>query len=207
VEGEELVPISALQHYAFCPRQCGLIHLEQSFEENALTLRGRGVHQSIERVDGCVREGLRVEYGLPLFSRALGVVGKADVIEFLPDGTPVPIEFKHGRRAERLPDQIQLTAQALCLEEMVGKEVREGAIFYFSSRRRKQVEITEELRELTKETIRQTRALLMSMRLPPPVNDSRCKNCSLIDICQPSIIAQGERRQRLQDVLFHGEGP
>ena len=197
--------ISALQHFSFCPRQCGLIHLEQCFEDNALTLRGQAVHRKVDVSDSCLEGAVKVEYGLSLFSDNLGLVGKADIVEFLADGSPFPIEFKHGKRAEHVHDEIQLAAQALCLEEMIGLAVPRGAIYHFSSRRRRTVEITESLRDKTRATIASVREILISGSLPPPVNDSRCRNCSLISICQPSVVAETGLRNRLLKELFSGE--
>ena len=135
------IPLSALQHWACCPRQCALIHVEQVFAENLFTQRGQAPHKRVDD-PGCeVRDGLRVERALPLFNDHLGLVGKADVVEFLPDGTPYPVEYKHGSRHKRADiaacDDIQLAAQALCLEEMFGKRVPEGALYYATSRRRR----------------------------------------------------------------------
>jgi CRISPR-associated exonuclease Cas4 len=126
-------------------------------------------------------------------------------VEFLPDGTPFPVEFKHGTRAEHVHDEIQLAAQAMCLEEMIGRTVSRGAIYHFSSRRRRGVEITETLREQTKSTIISVRQMLVSRSLPPPVNDSRCRNCSLLSICQPAVIAEIGLQNRLMKELFSGE--
>ncbi|MGY4706961.1 CRISPR-associated protein Cas4 [Candidatus Bipolaricaulota sp. J31] len=126
---EGLVPISALQHYVYCPRQCALIHVEQIWEENIYTLRGRRAHERVEIPEGIVREGVRVEYALPLWSQRLGLVGRADVVEF-PDGVPYPVEHKVGPRRARHADEVQLCAQALCLEEMLGVRVPKGALFY-----------------------------------------------------------------------------
>jgi CRISPR-associated exonuclease Cas4 len=205
LQDDELVHISALQHFSFCPRQCGLIHLEQCFEDNSLTLRGQALHKKVDMPESCLEGAVRVEYGLSLFSPSLGLLGKADVVEFLPDGSPFPVEFKHGKRAEHEHDDIQLVAQAMCLEEMTGRTVRRGAIYHFTSRRRRVVEITETLRERTKSTIISVRQMLLSRSLPPPVNDSRCPNCSLILLCQPSVIAEIGTRKRLMKELFSGE--
>jgi CRISPR-associated exonuclease Cas4 len=145
--GEPLDPIalSALQHWCYCPRQCALIHVEQVFEENLFTQRGQALHKRVDD-PGCeVRDGLRVERALPLFCDRLGLVGKADVVEFLPDGAPYPVEYKHGSRNKRADiaacDDIQLAAQALCLEEMFGRAVPEGALYYATSRRRRIVAV------------------------------------------------------------------
>lgn len=135
------LPISALQHWAYCPRQCGLIHLEQAFDDNLHTKRGNAVHAQVDRPGFEVRRGLRVERALPLFSDRLALVGKADTVEFEPDGTPYPVEYKHGSRHKAADiaacDDLQLAAQALCLQEMTGHAVPEGALFYASSKRRR----------------------------------------------------------------------
>ena len=125
-DSPEPVPLSALQHYSYCPRQCALIHQEQSFDENLYTLRGRRVHERVDEGKVTTYEGVRVERGLPLVSEKYGLTGKADVVEFLADGTPYPVEYKHGPRRAKLHDDLQLAAQAMCLEEMTGRPVREG---------------------------------------------------------------------------------
>lgn len=148
---DELLPLSALQRWAYCPRQCGLIHLEQAFDDNLHTLRGQAVHAQVDRPGFEVRRGLRVERALPLFSDRLGLLGKADTVEFEPDGRPYPVEYKHGSRHKAAEiaacDDLQLAAQALCLEEMTGRTVSEGALFYASSKRRRVVLIDEGLRK------------------------------------------------------------
>ena len=150
MEDLDPLPLSALQHWAYCPRQCGLIHLEQAFDDNLHTLRGQAVHSTVDKPGVEVRAGLRVERALPLWSDALGLIGKADVVEFEPDGTPYPVEYKHGSRNKAADiaacDDVQLAAQALCLEEMTGRAVCEGAIYYASSKRRRVVSIGEALR-------------------------------------------------------------
>lgn len=199
------ISLSALQHYSYCPRQCGLIHLEQAFEENVHTLRGRAVHA---RVDEPVVEemaGVRIERSLGLRCERLGLVGKADVVEFLSDGTPYPVEYKHGPRRIRAHDDIQLAAQALCLEEMTGREVRRGAIYHATSRRRREVEITPALRHAVEEAVIAVRAMLASGVLPPPVNDDRCRECSLKDICQPEALAAKSKLHALRRSLFKPE--
>ena len=137
----DLIPLSALQHWAYCPRQCGLIHLEQAFDDNVHTLRGQAVHARVDKPGVETAWGVRVERALPVWNDGLGLVGKADVVEFLPDGTPYPVEYKHGSR-NKAPDiaacdDIQLAGQALCLESMTGRVVNEGAIYYATSKRRR----------------------------------------------------------------------
>ncbi len=197
------IAISALQHWAYCPRQCGLIHLEQAFSENIHTARGQAVHHLVDEPGYEMRAGVRVERALPLWSERLDLIGKADLVEFHPDGTVFPVEFKHGRKRQKVHDDIQLAAQAMCLEEMLNRPVPKGAIYHASSRRRREVDITPELRRLVEETTTAIRAMLASGILPPPSNDSRCKECSLKDICQPEAIALHDRQEQLENDLFN----
>lgn len=191
----EPIPLSALQHWAYCPRQCGLIHLEQAFDDNLHTLRGQAVHAQVDRPGFELRRGLRVERALPLFNDRLGLIGKADTVEFEPDGTPYPVEYKHGSRHKAAAiaacDDLQLAAQALCLEEMSHRAVPEGALFYASSKRRRVVAIDAALREQVGVTAAAVRAMLEGGRLPPPTSDPRrCRGCSLHARCQPEALAR-----------------
>ena len=201
---EDPIPISTLQHWSYCPRQCGLIHLEQAFEENVHTLRGRAVHAHVDTPGFEARAGVRLERALPLASERLGLIGKADVVEFQADGTPYPVEYKHGRlaKAHHGHDALQLAAQAICLEEMTGRAVPEGALFYASSKRRVAVAVDAALRAAVEVEVPAIRAMLASGRLPQPVNDSRCRACSLVDICQPQAIAARDTQHRLRAALF-----
>jgi CRISPR-associated exonuclease Cas4 len=203
---QDPLPLSALQHWRYCPRQCALIHLEQAFEDNVFTLRGQAVHARADQPGVEVRAGLRVERALPVWSDRLGLVGKADVVEFLPDGTPYPVEYKHGSRNKKASiaacDDLQLAGQALCLEEMTGKTVPEGALFYASSTRRRVVPITPELRAEVEAAATAIRAMLAAGRIPPPVNDERCRACSLRDLCQPEALADRDTRSSLARQLF-----
>ena len=196
------VPLSALQHWAYCPRQCALIHQEQVFADNVHTVRGQVVHHLVDDPGYEVKAGVKIERALPLWSERLGLIGKADLVEFHPDGTPYPVEFKHGRKRRAVHDEIQLAAQALCLEEMFGRPVPRGAIYHASSRRRREVEIDASLRRLVAQTADAIRAMLASARLPPPANDARCRECSLKDLCQPEAIAARTRQRKLQAGLF-----
>ena len=189
------LPISALQHWAYCPRQCGLIHLEQAFDDNLHTQRGQAVHAQVDKPGVEERKGLRIERALPLWSDSLGLIGKADVVEFEPDGTPYPVEYKHGSRHKAADiaacDDVQLAAQAMCLEEMTKRPVAEGALYYASSRRRRVVILTDALRNQVREIASAVRAMLASTELPPPTEDvKRCKGCSMRDRCQPEALAR-----------------
>ncbi len=200
------IPLSALQHWIYCPRQCGLIHLEQAFAENIHTARGQAVHHLVDTPGYEIKSGVRVERALPLWSDRFNLIGKADLVEFHPGGTVFPVEFKHGAKRQKLHDDLQLAAQAMCLEDMLGRPVPKGAIFHASSHRRREVAITPELRQLVIETAEAIRAMLASGKLPTPVNDARCKECSLKDICQPEAIADRSRqRQQQRDLYNPGE--
>lgn len=197
------IMLSALQHYSYCPRQCALIHVEQAFDENVHTMRGNAAHQRVDEPGYESFEGVRSEKALPVWSERLGLIGKCDVVEFYPDGRIYPVEFKHGKKRAKAHDDIQLTAQAICLEEMTGKPVSHGAIYHHSSRRRREVAITDALRRQVEETVAAVRALLVSGTLPSPVNDARCKECSLKEICQPHALADKAHQHELLDELFN----
>lgn len=200
------IPLSALQHWAYCPRQFALIHVEQVFEENIFTQRGQALHKRVDDPGFEVRDGLRVERALPLFCDRLGLVGKGDVVEFLPDGTPYPVEYKHGSRNKRADiaacDDLQLAAQALCLEEMFGRAVSEGALYYATSRRRRIVAVDADLRAKVEYTVGELRLLLAAGVLPPPLNDDHCRACSLRDLCQPEAVARSPERSAALVSLF-----
>ncbi len=195
------VMLSALQHYSYCPRQCALIHLDQQFADNLHTARGEAAHALVDMPGMEKRAGCRLERALPLFHDALGLIGVADMVEFQPDGSPYPVEYKYGPKRARGHDDVQLAAQALCLEAMTGQAVPKGAIYHVSSHRRREVLITPALREQVVALTEAVRALLRDGHLPPPANDARCKGCSLIELCQPDA-SSAETRQALRASLF-----
>ena len=205
MDAPEPIALSALQHWIYCPRQCGLIHLEQAFEDNLHTARGQAVHQQIDTPGYKIKAGVRIERALPVWSDRHQLIGKADLVEFHLDGTVYPVEFKLGAKRQALHDDVQVVAQAICLEEMLGRPVPAGAIFHATSHRRRDVPITEALKLLVIETANAIRTMLSAGRLPPPVNDARCNECSLKNSCQPESIARKDRlhQQRLQ--LFDPE--
>jgi CRISPR-associated exonuclease Cas4 len=195
----DLLPLSALQHYVYCPRQCALIHVEQQWSENRFTAEGRAQHDRVDRPEHEIRDGVRVGFAVPLRSLRLGLIGKADAIEFHPQseisnlksreaGRVSPVEHKRGKPKPDHCDWVQLCAQAMCLEEMMQIEIPGGAIFYGQPRRRQQVEFTPELRLETEETARKLHALIQSGKTPPPEYDEKkCSACSLFDICIPQM--------------------
>lgn len=193
--------VSALEHWSYCHRQCALIHVEQTFDENLYTMRGRRVHEQVDEVESVTECGVQVERAMPIWNRRLGLIGKADVVEFHAD-VPYPVEYKHGPRRQREHDDLQLCAQAMCLEEMTGQAVPRGAIFHHKSRRRREVLFTPNLRIQVEETVTAIRALLASKLLPLPVNDRRCEKCSLKEACMPQVLEEPGREKRLLDNLF-----
>lgn len=211
---EDLLPISALQHLLFCERQCALIHLEQLWAENRLTVEGRQLHERTHEGPDERRQGVYVIRGLGLRSLRLGLVGKADVVEFEPPGRGppqcrpgelfgifrrdgiqgwrvTPVEYKRGRPKPDATDKVQLVAQALCLEEMLGAEIPSGYIFYGRPRRRTEVLFDAPLRKLAEETARRLHELIGSGRTPPARREPKCENCSLVDVCLPDAVAPG----------------
>ena len=184
---DDRIPLSALQHYAFCPRQCALIHLSRVWDENLYTQRGCRVHERVDQGKSTSRGGVRIERSLPLWSDLHGLTGKADVVEFSETGKPYPVEYKSGRKKHSLPDRIQLAGQVLCLEEMFDCTLAEGALFYHRSRHREIVPINSELRDKTLSVIADVRKLLSHNDLPPACNDTRCRHCSLADACLPTL--------------------
>lgn len=200
---DDYIPISALQHYLYCPRQCALIHVEQTYDENLFTLRGNRVHEKAHEAEREMVAGVRVERSLPLYSVSLGLTGKADIVEFLEDDTPYPVEYKAGSRKKREADDVQLCAQAMCLEEMLGVRVPEGSIYYSRSRRRRIVSFRDELRHMVRATTQNVRQLYQRDTLPEPAADDRCRACSLIDACMPNEIHawRSPNPFRIQDAL------
>ncbi len=186
----DIIALSALQHYLFCPRQCALIHVEQAWAENAATAEGRVAHERVHATQSEIRRGVRTVTGMPLRSNRLGVAGIADVVELhrTADGgwRPFPVEHKRGRPKAHRADEVQLCAQAMALEEMFAVEITEGALFYGEPRRRALVAFDSELRALTQDVAAATHALIASGHTPRMDYDKkRCDPCSLIEICRP----------------------
>lgn len=184
-----LVPMSALEHWSYCPRQCGLIHLESVWDENLFTLVGTTAHERADEPTSRHERRLRIERALPVWSDQHGLIGKCDVVEFSPDGKICPVEYKSGGPAHRRHAEVQLCAQALCLEEMMGATINEGALFFAKTRERTPVPLDETLRRRTVDTIAAIRSMLAGTFLPPAVNDRRCPQCSLIDACLPTAVS------------------
>lgn len=191
---DNLLPLSALQHLMFCERQCALIHLERVWAENRLTAEGRILHEHVHEQGSESRGDTRIARGLPLRSLTLGVVGVADVVEFhRPAGEvespwlPLPVEYKRGRPKPDQSDHLQLCAQAICLEEMLGVAVPEGAIFYGTPRRRQSVALDAALRAATQAAAARLHALIAAGRTPPANYEKKCEACSLLELCMPRL--------------------
>lgn len=204
----DLLPLSALQHLAFCERQWGLIHLEQVWDENRLTVEGRHLHERADEPASENRRDLRIARGLRIRSLRLGLVGRADVVEFHrsaesrepPDTIllagvagrwrPLPVEYKRGRPKADAWDEVQLCAQALCLEEMLGVAINGGVIFYCQPRRRYPIELTVALRQKTEALATRVHELFAARCTPLARYEKKCVNCSLLLHCVPKVLGK-----------------
>ena len=186
INEDDLAPISALQHMLYCPRQCALIHIERQWIENSYTAEGQILHKRVDKGTSERRKGVSTESSVPLRSLRMGVTGVADVVEIHNGNRPYPVEYKRGRPKAHRADEVQLCAQAICLEEMLGVPVPEGALFYGLSRRRKVAVFDAELRTLTERVASDTRQMIAEGVTPPPEYEaSKCDACSLKNVCQP----------------------
>ena len=208
---DELLPISALQHLAFCERQWGLIHLEGAWQENRLTAAGRLLHDRPHEPETEVRGNLRIARGLRLRSLRLGLVGMADVVEFhrVPSDTegvqldgiaglwkPFIVEYKRGRPKIGHEDEVQICAQALCLEEMLSVSIAAGALFYGQPRRRSDVVFDETIRNETESLATHLHDLDRAGKTPPATHTTACRSCSLVDVCLPKATARSQSARR-----------
>ncbi|MDI9611998.1 MAG: CRISPR-associated protein Cas4 [Acidobacteriota bacterium] len=210
----DLLPISALQHLVFCERQCALIHLEMQWADNALTIQGKQmherVHESGDRTES--RGDIRIARGLAVRSLRLGLSGIADVVEFcrvsdegirLSDISgfwkPIPVEYKRGKPKRDRCDEVQVCAQAMCLEEMLGVDISEGYLFYGANRRRCNVIFDRTLRSETVDAATRLHALIRDQVTPPAVYEPKCERCSLLEICMPAISQKGRTAKSYLD--------
>lgn len=187
---EDPIPLSGLTHYVYCPRRFALVHVEHEWAENTFTARGQQQHERVHGGGNEEREGVRTMRALPLVSRAHGVAGVADVVELLPDGSVWPVEYKSSKAPKthklgKFAEEVQLCAQALCLEEMFATSIPEGFIYHAASHKRRVVPFTPELRQAVLGARDGVRELLRLRVLPPPAADDRCQFCSLQDECEP----------------------
>jgi len=224
---DDFVPISALQHLLFCPRQCALIHNEQSWLENQLTAEGRVLHRNAEKGKSTTRDGIRITRDLPLHSFEWGLIGKADIVEFHPPAgltktaarrtlkqridqhretslagwTIIPVEYKRGQPKKDDSDRVQLCAQALCLEEMLSITIVQGYLFYGQKQHRHEVAFDPELRCITADTIGRMHQLMESGETPRAEYQPKCNNCSLYDLCLPKTFQMNSARAWLDRQL------
>jgi CRISPR-associated exonuclease Cas4 len=186
---DEPIMLSSLQHFSYCPRQCALIHIEQAWSENVFTAEGRIMHDKADSNKHETRGNVRIDYSVPLRSLKIGLIGKADVVEFhrQGDGTwrPFPVEYKRGKPKVNNCDRVQLCAQAICLEEMLDVKIGEGALFYGQTRRREDVVFDEKLRAETEDIVMKVRSLIASGKTPKPEYSKKCEQCSLLELCMP----------------------
>lgn len=197
-----LIPLSALQHYAFCPRQCALIHNEQLWAENYLTAQGQQLHQRVDKGEPERRNGIHMARGVAVCAPLLGLTGKLDLLEQnVATGALIPVEYKRGRPKKGDCDAIQLCAQALCLEEMTGQAVTQGALWYWQTRHRQLVAIDNQLRSKTLAVVAVVAELFASGNTPRAQYGKHCNACSLKEQCNPELV-QKDASGRYLEQLF-----
>ncbi len=197
----DLLPISALQHLLYCERQCALIHIERQWAENRFTAEGNILHKKAHGGKSTTRPQARTLRAVPLRSEELGLCGIADVVQQRRGEPPLPVEYKRGRAKKNDCDRVQLCAQALCLEEMTGRSVPRGELFYGKIRRRVVVEMSPELRQLTIATAARLHGLLRNHRTPPAEPGPKCDRCSLKALCLPRLGRLGSARGAFDRLL------
>ncbi len=192
---EPTVALRALEHHAYCPRQCTLIHGDRVWEHNEHTTHGVRAHRRVDAGEQRVARGVRTLRSVPLWSEALGLSGRSDVIELHQDGSVIPVEYKAGTRHGDAAD-LQLCGQALCLEEMLGIAVHHGFVWFGAPRRRSRVLLDADLRRRTLRAIDAIRSNLLADQLPAAPNDQRCRQCQLLHHCLPEIVSVDSLRLR-----------
>lgn len=207
---DDYFQLSALQHYLFCPRQCALAYLELTWIENLFTAEGRILHERVHEAKKEKRNELIRARGLWLSSSLLGISGQADLVEFIQSDVQsvgcslpgykgkwlvYPVEYKRGRPKKDFSDEVQLCAQAMCLEEMLDVAVPEGALFYGRQKQRKQVLFDDQLRQLTRQTCLKIHELFKTRQTPPAEYSKKCISCSLLEICMPKKCQKSSRVQ------------
>ena len=206
-DSDDFLPVRALNDFLFCERRCALHRVEELWVDNVHTVEGIHGHQRADRMmDVQTASGVRAVHGVLLQSRQLRLTGKADVIEFHRQGdgaeVPYPVEYKRGKRRRWDNDDVQLCAQAVCLEEMLGVTVPAGAVYHVKSKRRREIVFAPELRALTEDTARRLHALVASRVTPAPVLKPRCRGCSLHELCMPELLGDARRVRAYYTKLF-----
>jgi CRISPR-associated exonuclease Cas4 len=198
----EPFPLSLLNDYLFCPRRAALKEIEGQRAANVHTLIGDLAHEHADLPGYEVAKGVTLLRALPVWSERLGLSGKCDIVERHPDGVLVPVEYKKSKRRAFENDDVQLCAQALCLEEMFQASITQGAIFHAASKRRRDVAFTSDLRDRTEAAIRELQALFASGQVPPAVLKPACDGCSLKPVCMPEITSLPSRLATVESHLF-----
>jgi CRISPR-associated exonuclease Cas4 len=206
---DDLIQLSALQHFMYCKRQCALIHIEQLWTENLFTAEGRIMHDKVDTANRESRGNVRIEYGVPMRSLRLGLIGKADVVEFhrMDDGSwiPFPVEYKRGKPKLDDCDKVQLCAQAICLEEMLNVEIKKGALFYGRTHRREEVFFDEKLRLETEDAAKKVHELIEAGITPKTEYSRKCKKCSLLDLCLPKTCGRTRSVESYLQMVMEAE--
>lgn len=196
------VPLSALEHYAYCPRQAGLILLEEGYADDASTVRGTLLHRRVHEPGTEVRPNMRILRALPVWHDRLGLTGVCDVVEIHADGSIVPVEHKSGAYVSGGPADVQVAAQAICLEERFRTSVATGIVYSAADRRRHTVEVDEDLRARVASIAEAVREVMRQTVLPGPVADRRCRRCSMNTGCMPKVLSGRKRFEQLAASLF-----
>ncbi|TNC79391.1 MAG: CRISPR-associated protein Cas4 [Oleiphilus sp.] len=201
MEDLKAIPLSALQHYAFCPRQCALIHNEQLWAENWHTAKGNVLHERVDEGLPETRNGIRFERSVQVHAPKLRLVGTLDLLEVnLKTGELTPVEYKKGKSKADNWDRIQLCAQAMCLEEMRSVKIVKGAIWYWRSRKREEVLLDSSLREQTLKVVQQVAELFDSHKTPRAIYGKHCESCSLKDLCNPRLTAKDQSKAYVDEL-------
>jgi CRISPR-associated exonuclease Cas4 len=207
-DDEDLLPLSALSHFLFCQRRCALVHIEQIWAENAFTAEGRVLHRRAHSGTHEKRAGVRTEFGVPIRSLELGLSGKTDAVEYQSDGLILIVEYKRGKPKDDGVYEVQLCAQAICLEEMRQTQIEEGALYFGKSRRRRSVPFDSKLRERTKRAAADLHALISGGLTPSPSYDrGKCPRCSLLSYCMPKKLSKPASVDRYFSRMLNEEAP
>lgn len=196
------IPLSALEHFEYCPRQCAFIHVDQLWRDNVHTVRGQYGHRRADNAPPSIGRGVRTLRAVELWSDRLNVIGRADVVEVHPNGSLVPIEYKIGI-LHRDAASVQLCAQALCLEEMTATSIPYGYVWTAADRRRTRIAFDADLRARTIARIAEVAALLRESVLPPAPDDQRCPECQFLPVCLPGVVSHASQVEQFEhEVLF-----
>jgi CRISPR-associated exonuclease Cas4 len=215
---DDMLMLSGIQHYMFCPRQWALIHMEQQWTDNKLTIEGDILHRNVDNPFYRQKNGDTITLrSVHIASRQLGLYGISDAVELLPSDSaedaithdrypgfwkPYPVEYKRGHSKLNECDEVQLAAQVICLEEMYGICIPYAALYYNEAKHREVISITDSLRRLTQQCADRMHEIYNSQQLPPASKQKSCKNCSLLDICMPELSNRAQVSSYLKRHLY-----